>query len=257
MEIAEAASLMVPDANPSPLFPLTRWSLLQRARVGSEAEVRAALDTLCRAYWYPLYCVARQKQLAEPDAQDAVQGFFESLLRRETFATADETVGKLRQLLLRAFDNYCGQQWHKAQRQKRGGGAEHVEFTELIDSEQAEQRYLKASDANASPEVLYNRAWASAVMERSLQALRDDYTRRSWQERYGLLVGPLLQEENDVSLTQLAEQAGMTDGALRVALHRMRGHYRDKIERELAVTLDTEDPKLIREEMVELFKAFS
>ncbi len=127
------------------LFPSTRWTLLQHVRAGSAAEARAALETLCRTYWYPLYCVARQKQLAEHDAQDAVQGFFESVLRRETFSTVDESAGKLRQLLLTAFDNYCTQQWQKAHRLKRGGGAEHVEFTELIDTEQAELRYLRSS----------------------------------------------------------------------------------------------------------------
>jgi DNA-directed RNA polymerase specialized sigma24 family protein len=245
---------LVPDSSSSPLFPHTRWSLIQRARVGSETEVRVALELLCRAYWYPLYCVARQKQLAEADAQDAVQGFFESLLRRETFTTADETVGKLRQLLLRAFDNFCGQQWEKSQRQKRGGGAEHIEFTEMTD---AERRYLKSCESSANPEALYNRAWASSVMERSLQALRDDYEGCGWLERYELLMPALMQQDDEPSLTQLAVSSGTTAGALRVTLHRMRGHYRSMIKRELALTLDTDDPKLLREELAELLKAFA
>ena len=236
------------------LFPKTRWTLLQRVRSGSGEEARAALETLCRAYWYPLYSVARQKQLSEHDAQDAVQGFFESILRRDTFSTADESVGKLRQLLLRAFDNYCGQQWHRANRQKRGGGVEHVVF---IDAAQAEHLYLKSQDRSISIETLYNRAWASAVMERSLQALRDDYIQRGWQDRYDMLVGVLLQKGDDDNLAALAASQGITAGALRVNLHRMRGHYRDKIERELAVTLNTDDPRLIREEMAELLKAFA
>lgn len=243
--------------NSSPtLFPATRWSLLQRVRGGTSEEKQAALNILCRAYWYPLYIVARHKQLAEHDAQDAVQGFFESVLRLETFSVADEAAGKLRQLLLGCFNHYCAQQQLKATRQKRGGGAEHIEFTEAIDIELAEKRYQQA-DAGASIEVLYNRAWAGAVMERSLHALRSDYAARGWQERYDLLVGPLLQNGEDASLVQIAASTGTTPGALRVTLHRMRGHYRDKIERELAETLGTDDPRLIREEMVELFKAFA
>lgn len=238
-------------------FPSTRWTLLQRVRLGSAEESRAALDSLCRAYWYPLYSVARKKQLNEHDAQDTVQGFFESLLRRDTFAKADASLGKLRQLLLTAFDNYCGQQSERVNRQKRGGGIQYIEFNEIADSEQAEQRYLKSGAATCSIEALYNRAWAHSVMERSLQALRDEYTKRGWQARYDLLVGPLLQKEGDAALVSIAATAGTTAGALRVSLHRMRGHYRDKIERELASTIDSDDPKLIREEMAELFNAFT
>lgn len=238
------------------LFPPTRWSLLQRVRTGSPDEAGAALESLCRSYWYPLYCVARRRGYQEQDAQDAVQGFFVSILRRETFAAADESIGKLRYLLLRAFENFCAQQWERATRQKRGGGAEHVELNELIDTGKAEENYLKA-DASTTIDVLYTRAWASAVLERSLAALREDYTQRGWTDRFQLLAAPLLQQDDEISLTDLAAQAGVTPGALRVTLHRMRGHFRDMIERELATTLDSDDPKLIREELAELFKAFA
>ena len=243
--------------SPTPLFPPTRWTLLRRVRAGNETEAQAALETLCRAYWHPLYCVARQKQFPVHDAKDAVQGFFESLLRRETFCAVDEAVGRLRHLLLGAFDNYCAQQWQKANRLKRGGGAEHVEITAFFNAEEAERQFLRADSGCDSAEVLYNREWAKAVLARSLQALRDDYARRGWQDRYDLLVGPLLQQDDAISLEQLAVRAGMTAGALRVTLHRMRGHYRDLIERELAATIDSDDPALIREEMAELFKAFT
>lgn len=226
-------------------------------REGSEADARAALDTLCRAYWHPLYCVARREGLAEHDARDAVQGFFECLLRRETFATANASLGKLRQLLLTSFDNFLTQQWHKARRQKRGGGVADLELTAFMEADKAEERFLRADSANLSIEVLYNREWANAVLERSLAALRNDYIKNGWQERYELLVGPLLQQESETSLAELAAKAGVTAGALRVTLHRMRAHYREKIERELAATLDTDDRQLIRLEMADLFKAFS
>lgn len=235
-------------------FPDTRWTLLRRVREGTEAESRTALETLCRAYWQPLYGVARRKQLAEHDAQDAVQGFFESMLRRETFAAAEESSGKLRQILLCAFDRYCGQQWLRSQRLKRGAGAVHVEFDGIG---LAEERYLASTGEDTSIETHYNREWATAVMERGLEALRADYLRRGWQQRYEHLVRSLLQTGQKSNLEQLAKGMDITPGALRVMLHRMRGHYRDKIERELALTLDTEDPALIRAEMAELFKAFA
>lgn len=238
------------------LFPSTRWSLLQRLREGSLDEARAALEALCHAYWQPLYCVARRRQLGEQDAQDAVQGFFESILRRETFATAEEAAGKLRQLLLRAFDNFCTQQWKKATRQKRGGGAEHLSLDTAIDPGKAEQIYQQ-SDPAQSLEALYNREWAGALLSRALDALRADYEKRGWGERYELLIEPLIQPERETRLSDLAASAGMTAGALRIMLHRMRGHYRAHIERELSHTLGTSDPAAIREEMRELFQAFS
>jgi len=256
MEPSGTSPRMPPESSPS-LFPVTRWTLLQRVRAGSDEDARAALNTLCSAYWYPLYCVARQKGLGEHDAQDAVQGFFECMLRRETFTVADESVGKLRGLLLSSFTHYCGQQWQRANRQKRGGGSEHLPLDGFVDAEAAEQRYLRTGAGEASLEVLYNREWAAAVLERSLLALRNDYVQRGWQERYELLVGPLLQEQEDASLVQIAARAGATATALRTTLHRMRRHYRDKIERELATTPDTDDPSEIRQEMVELCKAFS
>ena len=244
------------EAAASCLFPQTRWTLLHRLRTGTEEAAREALETLCCTYWQPLYCVARQKRMTEADAKDAVQGFFEMLLRRETFSQADEATGKLRQLLLKSFDNYCGQQWIKANRQKRGGGAEHVEFTEFFDADRTERQYLRFYQNATTPEALYKRAWAVRVLERSLQALRSDHAERGLQDRFQLLVGPLLQEADEAGLGQIATYAGTTTGALRVALHRMRRQYRELIERELAATLDSEDPKLIREELAELFKAF-
>jgi DNA-directed RNA polymerase specialized sigma24 family protein len=255
--MGKTTACFMPHPPAETLFPSTRWSLLHRLREGSEEEARAALEALCRAYWQPLYCVARRRAWSEHDAQDAVQGFFEVLLRRETFATADEGTGKLRQLLLRAFDNFCTQQWKKTVRQKRGGGAEHVEISDHFNAEEAERHFQRSGGGAGSAEALYNREWANAVLERSLQALREDYARRGWQERYNLLVGPLLQLDDTTSLEQLAASAGMTAGALRVNLHRMRGHFRDQIERELAITIDSHDPLLIRQEMTELFKAFT
>jgi RNA polymerase sigma-70 factor (ECF subfamily) len=240
-------------------FPATRWTVINILRSGSEEQIQSALEALCRAYWHPLYCVARQRGLPAYDAQDSVQGFFETVLRRSTFSTADQCEGRLRQLLLRAFDNYCAQQWLKGNRQKRGGGIVHVAYEEFMDGTQAEARYLKCACAspNADLETIYTREWATDVLARSLHALQADYERRGWKHRYEVLKPVLLQEEKEGTLGEIAADLGMETGALRVFLHRMRGHYRDKIERELAITIDSNDPRLIREEMTELFKAFS
>lgn len=245
------ASLM--PISPTP-FPNTRWTLLQKLRVGSEADAQVALDTLCRAYWAPLYAVARHGQMTEHDAQDAVQGFFLTLLRRETFAKADATQGKLRSLLLRAFSNYCVNEWRKDQRQKRGEGAEHVPLQDLSSTEDRLTKDLHAPGLSA--EKLYAREWARAVLDRSLSALRQHYVSRGQEERFLLLQGPLMRDDDATRLDALAMSAAMAPGALRTALHRMRAQYRERIEQELATTLDTTDPAVIQHEIGELFRAF-
>ncbi|MGV3662889.1 MAG: RNA polymerase sigma factor [Prosthecobacter sp.] len=241
---------------PSPLarFPTTRWTLLQKLRDGTKEDAHAALETLCRDYWAPLYAVGRHDGMGEHDAQDAVQGFFVTLLRRETFSQAEAAQGRLRSLLLKSFKNYCCNEWRKDQRQKRGEGVEHVPLHDVTSAEERLGKDLHG--AGLSMEKLYAREWARAVLSRSLANLRQQYLERGQEERFNLLQGPLMEEDDAVSLDQLASSAGMAPGALRVALHRMRGQYRTHVERELACTLDTDDPAEIQHEIKELFQAF-
>jgi DNA-directed RNA polymerase specialized sigma24 family protein len=233
---------------------MSRWTLLQKLREGSDEDARVVLDTLCRAYWTPLYAVARYERMSEHDAQDAVQGFFAMLLRRDTFAKADAAQGKLRNLLLKSFSNYCTTEWRKGQRMKRGEGAEHVPLHDISGTEHRVAKELQ--DPGLNVEKLYAREWARAVLDRSLEALRQHSIERGYAERFTLLRGWLMQDDDAERLDQLARTAGMTSGALRVALHRLRAQYRERIERELAVTLDTSDPAVIQHEVGELFRAF-
>ncbi|MBX7210333.1 MAG: hypothetical protein K1X78_18600 [Verrucomicrobiaceae bacterium] len=240
---------------PSPTpFPNTRWTLLEKLRNGSDDDAHSALETLCGAYWLPLYAVARFEHMSEQDAQDAVQGFFLTLLRRETFAKADAAQGRLRSLLLTAFNNYRHSEWRKTQRHKRGQGTEHLPLHDLGDAEHRLSRDFEAP--GLSVETIYAREWARAVLDRSLTALRHFYEERGQAERFALLAGPLMQEDDAARLAELARGAGMKPDALRTALHRMRGQYRAHIERELAATLDTNDPAVIQREVMELFQAF-
>jgi DNA-directed RNA polymerase specialized sigma24 family protein len=248
--------LFMSESSPhaSPLFPPTRWTLLQKLREGSEQESRSALETLCRAYWYPLYAVARRKGMNEQDAQDATQGFFLQLLTRDALLSADQTRGKLRSLLLGSFDNFLKEQWRSAMRQKRGGGAEHIPWPDLA---QAELRYMQTeASCGNDVETLYNRDWARSVLERSLNALRHSQLQRGQETRFEALCVFLTQSDPDHDMASAATAINMNAEAFRVALHRLRQQYRAKIEAELALTLDTDDPAEIRNEMTELFKAF-
>ncbi|MEQ1752126.1 MAG: hypothetical protein ABL974_22075, partial [Prosthecobacter sp.] len=226
----------------------------QKLRDGSEEDARMAHETLCRAYWTPLYAVARYERMSEHDAQDAVQGFFLALLRRDTLAKADAEQGKLRNLLLKSFRHYCLNEQRKELCIKRGKGAEHVPMHDIGGTESRISKDLQAPGLSA--EKLYAREWARAVLDRSLAALRLQYTARGLAERFTLLQGPLMQEDDATTIEALATRADLSPGVLRSALHRMRAQYREHIERELAVTLDTNDPAEIQREVGELFRAF-
>jgi DNA-directed RNA polymerase specialized sigma24 family protein len=236
-------------------FPNTRWTLIQTLREGSEENARAANETLCRAYWEPLYAAARYEGLSEHDAQDAVQGFFVTLLRRDTFAKADASQGKLRNLLLKAFTNFRLNEWRKDQSVKRGAGAVPIS---LDDFGSAESRLCKElQDPELSSEKIYAREWARSVLGRSLSALSDLFTKRGQEERFVQLKDCLVQEDDAIRLDALAVSLKMQPGALRTALHRMRAQYRECVEKELAATLDTTDPAVIRQELAEMFQAFN
>jgi DNA-directed RNA polymerase specialized sigma24 family protein len=242
------------SSSPSPLFPQTRWTLLQQLREGSTVESKNAMEKLCRAYWYPLYAVARRKGMSEEDAQDATQGFFMQLLRRESLHSADQSRGKLRTLLLASFDNFMKEQWRAAQRQKRAGSAEHVPW---VDLEEAESRYLQTAELCSSDiETFYNREWARFVLERSMAALRASYIEKGQADRFDVLAVFLTQADPAEEMSAAAIRLGISYETFRVALHRIRQQYRDKIEQELALTLDTDDPGDIKQELRELFKAF-
>jgi RNA polymerase sigma-70 factor (ECF subfamily) len=234
-------------------FPLTRWTLLQVLRDGNEAESKVALETLCKAYWMPLYFVARRRGMNEHDAEDVVQGFFLWLLRREMLEEADQARGRLRAFLLTSFENFICKDWQRQNTLKRGGGVEHVHF---IPTSHAEEHYLQCATMEADLETLYNREWARNLLQRSLESLGQSYQNSGRGERFESLMPYLTQAMPEMSVNEAAAAAGMSSMAFRTALSRVRVQFRERIEGELALTLGSDDPDLIRQEMQDLFKAF-
>jgi|JI6StandDraft_1071083.scaffolds.fasta_scaffold00744_13 DNA-directed RNA polymerase specialized sigma24 family protein len=235
-------------------FPATRWTLLQALREGTETDAKEALELLCRAYWTPLYIVARSNGLNGHDAEDAVQGFFESLLENETLNKADQTRGMLRTFLLAAFDNYRIKVWRDRMTLKRGGQTQIIHYS---DSAEAEERFLQIASQGEDIVTLYNREWARRLLARSLKALRQDHVSRGLEARFDSLVVHITQVENEDTQALAAEKAGMSWNSFRAAVFRLRRNYREKIEDELAITLGTRDPEVIRQEMHDLFTSFA
>ena len=211
-------------------FVDTRWTLVVRANGAGTEETRRALDTLCRIYWYPLYCYVRLRGFAHADAEDLVQGFFATLLKRELFARADRQKGKLRVFLLATLQDHIADEWRKAGAAKRGGG---VEFMPL-DTTGAEDRYMCEPMEIASPDQLYDRRWALIFLQRVSDALGLEWKKKDKGDLFAALsphlFGPLKAEETKGLSTRL----GLSEDNVRQTLHRMRESYKGLFQREVA-----------------------
>jgi RNA polymerase sigma-70 factor (ECF subfamily) len=207
-------------------FPVTSWTLVRRARGVDERATGEALDALCRAYWRPLYAYARGRGLARADAQDAVQEFFVTALRRELFAWADEEQGKLRSFLLTAFQRVLLDRAEKAgaaRRRPEGGWAEG-------DFDAAEAEWARSAEAGAAgPDAAFERQWARELIARATERVAARYA----AEGKGALFGELRAE----ALEGAGERGGAGAGARRVAVHRLRKRFGEELRSVVADTL--------------------
>ncbi|MCE9636063.1 MAG: sigma-70 family RNA polymerase sigma factor, partial [Planctomycetes bacterium] len=204
----------------SPRFATTRWSVVLATR-GDADSSREALETLCGAYWYPLYAFARRRGASPEDAQDLVQGFFLVLLRRGSLATADPERGRFRTFLLTAFQRHVSHERDKAAAQKRGGDLVRLPF-EIDDGE---RRYSLEPIDDRTPEDLFERRWALALVARAVERLRDDRDIADTARVDALL--PHVGGPGEARpYAELAATLGMTEGAVKAAVHRLRKRCR-------------------------------
>ncbi len=234
-------------------FNPTRWSLIATLRCGEAPRVRAALETLCGAYWYPLYAYARRSGQPPEDAADLTQSFFAFLLEKEVFAQADPERGKLRTFLLTAMQRFLRDDWRKQLRLKRGGG--HVPLS--INEPLAEERYARELTEHVTPEALYHRRWALTLLERTLLDLQADYVRRGRAALFEILKPSLTDEQDAASAAGLGAQLGMEPGAVRVAITRLRQRYRARLLAEVAASMDARTEAEVDAEIDALFRALS
>lgn len=212
------------DEPPSPFQP-TRWSLIQRVRVGGDDGARA-LGELCEAYWFPLYGWARRAGATAEDAEDVVQGFFCDVLRKELFAKADLTKGRLRTFLLTAFRRYQHDQRDKANAQRRG-----AERVVSFDAAAGEEWY-QAEAGPATPDAFYDRQWALTVLEQAMQRLGAEYAKRGKAADFAQL-RRYLTDTDDADYNADAAALGVGAGAVRVAVHRMRERFGQALREEV------------------------
>ncbi len=209
-----------------------------------------ALEELCRTYWFPLYAYVRRRGHSKEDAEDLTQAFFARFLEKNYLEGLRSEKGKFRAFLLAALKHFLANASDHAHRQKRGGG-----LTPLsLDSQDADTRYQLDSADLLSPDKLYDRAWAVALLERVIVRLRDESVAEGKSELFEQLKPFLMIGKSAIPYPQAAAQLNLTEGAVRVAVHRLRKRYRELLRDEIAQTLS--DPAQVNEEMRTLFSAF-
>lgn len=212
-------------------FHTTRWSRVLAAQGGADStQARAAMSALCRDYWYPLYAFVRRRGHAAHDAQDLTQAFFTTLLKTGALP-ADPARGRFRSYLLGALKHFLANEWHRVQAQKRGGGQQMVEWDAL----DAEARYALEPAEQTDAEALYDRRWALELLAHAMEKLRAEFERKGDGATFEALKGTLSGAETPRE--ELAAKLGLSEGALKVAVHRLRQRYREVLRAEIAETV--------------------
>jgi RNA polymerase sigma-70 factor (ECF subfamily) len=190
------------------------------------------LEQLCRAYWYPLYAFVRRRGYGPEDAQDLTQSFFARLLERDYVKRADRERGKFRTFLLTALSHFLADEWDRARRLKRGGAHQFI----AIDAATAEDRYRLEPVDPSDPAKLFERRWATTLLERALATLEREYRERCQGELFKVLRVFLLAEQGDTTYTDSAPRVGMTAAAMKMEVSRMRGRCRELLRHEILQT---------------------
>lgn len=213
-------------------FATTQWSDVLRAG-SSSAPGRAALESLCTAYWYPLYAYVRRTGKSPDEARDLTQGFFEHLLEDNLLQSADPAKGRFRSFLLACMKNYLSNERQRQAALKRGGGV-----TTISLDDDAEERFLRDA-SELEPDALYDRRWSMTLMERAMNELERESAAN--QARWSSLKPLLTGGDREETYRMIGERLGMTENAVRVAVHRLRQRYGELLRRQIAETVADAD----------------
>lgn len=230
-------------------FTTTNWSVVLAAGQTDHGRAASALEHLCVRYWQPVYVFVRRRGSSPHDAEDLTQAFFTHLLEREALKTIDRAKGKFRSFLLASLTNFLNKDWQKQKSLKRGGHCVTVSW----DDAEAENLYQHEPLDQATPEKLFERRWAFTVLQQVLDRLKDEH--QSKPELFGRLSPYLTRELESGSLSEISAQLQMTDGAVKVALHRLRRRYGELLRSQVAYTVA--EPDLVEEEIRHLFSVIS
>lgn len=224
--------------------------MVRQAARADDSAARHALAELCRLYWFPLYAYVRGQGRAVAEAQDLTQEFFARLLARQDLVRADPARGKFRAFLLTALKHFLTDEWEKSRALKRGGPAEFP-----VDREDAERKLAESPADGLPPDRAFDRQWAITLLAAVLGRLESEYAAEGNHELFLALKGTLTTADEARPYAELAARTGLSEGAVKVAAHRLRRRYRDRLRAEIAETVATEDDA--RDELRRLLQALS
>jgi RNA polymerase sigma-70 factor (ECF subfamily) len=217
-------------------FATTHWSVVLAAQ-GESTEANAALEKLCRTYWWPLYGFVRREGYNPEDAQDLTQAFFARLLKRRDLETVRQERGRLRSYLLASVKNFLSKARHREMTVKRGEGRALISLDDLLARERADRE----PSHNLSADHIYERRWALTLLEQVLTRLRAEYEAAGNVPLFDRLKELLPGEPGQPSQARIANELGMTENALKQAFHRLRHRYRQLLHEEIAHTVAVPD----------------
>jgi len=226
-----------PDSGSTPeargWFTTTHWSVVLAAGLSASPQATDALEKLCRTYWLPLYSFVRRHGHSPHDAQDLTQAFFAKLLEKNFWSRADPHKGRFRSFLLTALRQFLADERDRAQTIKRGGGLTFLPLDEQL----AETRYLEAPGDGVSPEKVFDRQWAAAVLEQARARLREECIVAGKGELYERLKFVESGEASAFTYAELAAQLGMTESAIKSVVSRLRQRFGELLREEVAHTV--------------------
>jgi RNA polymerase sigma-70 factor (ECF subfamily) len=236
---------------PGDIFATTHWTVVLTAGRQRSPQADHALEELCQTYWFPLYAYVRRHGSSKEDAEDLTQSFFARLLEKNSFASLDSEKGKFRAFLLASLKNFLANERDKAQTQKRGGGVSNLS----LDWQTADTQFQVAATQEPSPDRAFDREWALALLAKVIERLQNECAAEGKSKLFEQLKVFLTAGRAESAQRELAGTLGMEEGAVRVAVHRLRKRYRQLLRDEIANTLA--NAAMVDEEMRALFGAFS
>jgi RNA polymerase sigma factor (sigma-70 family) len=236
---------------PGDIFATTHWTVVLAAGRRQTPQSDHALDELCRTYWFPLYAYARRRGHEKADAEDLVQAFFARFLAKNYLDGLSAERGRFRAFLLASLKHFLANEWDKSQRQKRGGGVTHLS----LDWQTADSKFQVAATSEPGPDQAFDREWALALLSKVIERLQTECVADGKGKLFDRLKVFLAEGKGETAQSEVAKALGMGEGAVRVAVHRLRRRYRQLLRDEIANTLS--DPTMVDEEMRALFGAFA
>jgi RNA polymerase sigma factor (sigma-70 family) len=213
----------------------THWSVVLAAARRDTTRAHDALANLCQTYWHPLYTYIRRRGSSPQDAEDLTQGFFASLLERKAVSTVNPEKGRFRSFLLASLNHFLSDQWDKARAQKRG-----ADKIVSFDTQIAETWLNQASSENLTPEEAFELRWAVTLLEEVYRKLEEEHRRQCKADLFDVLRTTLAGPGNSAPYAELGHRLGMNEGAVKVAVHRLRQRYRTLLRETIAKTVTTD-----------------